>query len=443
MTSVIGLLLMLITVTDGVVTHCDGRQNGAQCYGALGGTVSLQLMDDFSGIYRYQLKAKNVNVLSGRNNTPPVIIMKDRSSFIPSNGTFWIHNLSRNDSGEYELQTFDSNGKQTENRTLQLLVQGVVTHCDGRQNGAQCYGALGGTVSLQLMDDFSGIHRYQVKAKNVTVLSGGKKQQPVIMRKDRSSFIPSNGTFWIHNLSRNDSGEYRLTTHDSNGKLIENRTLQLLVQAPVSSVSLVSECLSQGEMKVSCSSEGGDSPQYRWTLNGKSLTEAKLLSGNKQTNIITLKQHVSGRLVCSSWNHVSSASKEININNCGFIYIDCTINGTKISKWVFKENNTLCVEPTTEKQSIMVGVLSALLIFLLVGIAMICTRKKTPIVKEVGDQELIYTDVRIVKQQSKKLTRKPCEDVDVEYGQVKFRERPQHMDTAADVYAMVQKRQGT
>ncbi|XP_020562269.1 carcinoembryonic antigen-related cell adhesion molecule 2 isoform X3 [Oryzias latipes] len=214
---------------------------------------------------------------------------------------------------------------------LITVTDGVVTHCDGRQNGAQCYGALGGTVSLQLMDDFSGIHRYQVKAKNVTVLSGGKKQQPVIMRKDRSSFIPSNGTFWIHNLSRNDSGEYRLTTHDSNGKLIENRTLQLLVQAPVSSVSLVSECLSQGEMKVSCSSEGGDSPQYRWTLNGKSLTEAKLLSGNKQTNIITLKQHVSGRLVCSSWNHVSSASKEININNCGFIYIDCTINGTKIS----------------------------------------------------------------------------------------------------------------
>ncbi|XP_011478531.1 uncharacterized protein LOC105354907 isoform X1 [Oryzias latipes] len=379
MTSVIGLLLMLITVTDGVVTHCDGRQNGAQCYGALGGTVSLQLMDDFSGIYRYQLKAKNVNVLSGRNNTPPVIIMKDRSSFIPSNGTFWIHNLSRNDSGEYELQTFDSNGKQTENRTLQLLVQ-----------------------------------------------------------------------------------------------------------APVSSISLVSECLSQGEMKVSCSSEGGDSPQYRWTLNGKSLTEAELLSGNKQTNIITLKQHVSGRLVCSSWNHVSSASKEINITNCGFIYINCTFNGTKISKWVFQENNTLCVEPTTvpptEAQStvgkesgslttspfntaynqtvthgteepwyiwhlpILAGVLSALLIFLLVGIAMICTRKKKPIVKaEVGDQELIYADVRIVNQQSKKQTRKPCEDVDVEYGQVKFRERPQHMDTAADgcVYAMVQKRQGT
>ncbi|XP_023814974.1 uncharacterized protein LOC110013392 isoform X3 [Oryzias latipes] len=370
---------------------------------------------------------------------------------------------------------------------LITVTDGVVTHCDGRQNGAQCYGALGGTVSLQLMDDFSGIHRYQLKAKNVNVLSGRKDKPPDIKMNDTFSFLPSNGKFWIHNLSRNDSGEYRLIIFDSNGKQTKIHTLQLSVQAPVSSVLLVPECLSQGEMKVSCSSEGGDSPQYRWTLNGKSLTEAELLSGNKQTNIITLKQHVSGRLVCSSWNHVSSASKEINITNCGFIYINCTFNGTKISKWVFKENNTLCVEPTTvsptEAQStvgkdsgslttspfntaynqtvspgteepwyisylpILVGVLSALLILLLVGIAMICTRKKKPIGKgEVGDQELIYADVRIVKQQSKKQTRpQPREDVDVEYGQVKFRERPQHMDTAADVcvYAMVQKRQGT
>ncbi|XP_036066944.1 HEPACAM family member 2-like [Oryzias melastigma] len=133
------------------------------------------------------------------------------------------------------------------------------------------------------------------------------------MMNNRYSFIPSNGTFSINNLSRNDSDEYTLQTYDTNGKQTSIHSLQLSVQAPVSSVSLVSECLSQGEMKVSCSSEGGDSPQYRWTLNGKSLTEAELLSGNKQTNIITLKQHVSGRLICSVWNHVSSADNETNI----------------------------------------------------------------------------------------------------------------------------------
>nr|XP_024655867.1 protein turtle homolog A-like [Maylandia zebra] len=84
--------------------------------------------------------------------------------------------------------------------------------------------------------------------------------------------------------------------------------------APVSSVLLVSECLSQGEMRASCSSEGGDSPQYSWTLDGRTLTDAELLSGNNETNIITLKQHVSGHLVCSVSNNVSDVFKEERIS---------------------------------------------------------------------------------------------------------------------------------
>uniref|UniRef100_A0A8C7WT54 Immunoglobulin V-set domain-containing protein n=1 Tax=Oryzias sinensis TaxID=183150 RepID=A0A8C7WT54_9TELE len=93
-----------------------------------------------------------------------------------------------------------------------------------------CYGALGGTVSLQLMDDFSQIHKYDLKFKTDSVLSGGKNGLTGNKMKDRSSFFPYNGTFWIHNLSRNDSGEYKLTTFDSNGKMAELHTLHLLVQ---------------------------------------------------------------------------------------------------------------------------------------------------------------------------------------------------------------------
>lgn len=91
----------------------------------------------------------------------------------------------------------------------------------------------------------------------------------------------------------------------------------MLPSAPVSSVLLVRECLSQGEMRVSCSSEGGDSPQYSWTLDGDKLTNAQLLSGNYETNNITLKQDVSGKLVCSVRTNVSSVSKEETISTCG------------------------------------------------------------------------------------------------------------------------------
>ncbi|KAL3972937.1 V-type H+-transporting ATPase subunit E [Sarotherodon galilaeus] len=89
-----------------------------------------------------------------------------------------------------------------------------------------------------------------------------------------------------------------------------------LSHAPVSSVLLVSECLSQGERRVSCSSEGGDSPQYSWTLDGRTLTDAELLSVNNEDNIIILKQHVSGHLVCSVKNNVNSVSKEQKISAC-------------------------------------------------------------------------------------------------------------------------------
>ena len=87
--------------------------------------------------------------------------------------------------------------------------------------------------------------------------------------------------------------------------------------APVSSVLLVSECLSQGEMRVSCSSEGGDSPQYSWTLDGHTLTDAQLLYGSKDSNNVTLRQDVSGQLVCSVSSSVSRVSKDETISTCG------------------------------------------------------------------------------------------------------------------------------
>ncbi|KAF3838259.1 hypothetical protein F7725_010027 [Dissostichus mawsoni] len=78
--------------------------------------------------------------------------------------------------------------------------------------------------------------------------------------------------------------------------------------APVSSVWLASECLSQGEKRVSCSSGGGDSPQYSWTLGGRSLTDTELLSVNTETNSITLRQHVSGAVACSVRNNITPCS---------------------------------------------------------------------------------------------------------------------------------------
>ncbi|XP_036934150.1 uncharacterized protein LOC119008150 isoform X2 [Acanthopagrus latus] len=470
MEAVIGLLLMLLGVSHGVETSCDGRINGTQCYGALGGTVVLRLMNRASGIYRYKWVKNKTVILRGRNDKLKTNLLETRSSFTPSDGTFRISNLSRTDGGEYTLKIYDTSGRVLDPQILQLNIQapvfsvllvseclsqgemrvscsseggdspqyswtldghtltdaqllsgnkdsntitlrqdvsgqlvcsvsnnvnsvsqnktistcgfifvdcisngthisqwvfeanntlcvesttactsttedkesgttvltvptkpptapttiteteasteGVETSCDGRINGTQCYGALGGTVVLRLMDRASGIHRYQWNKNKTVILRGRNDKLITNLLETRSSFTPSDGTFRINNLSRTDGGEYTLKIFETSGRVLDSQILQLNIQAPVSSVLLVPECLSQGEMRVSCSSEGGDSPQYSWTLDGHTLTDAQLLSGNKDRNTITLRQDVSGQLVCSVSNNVSRVSKDEMMSTC-------------------------------------------------------------------------------------------------------------------------------
>nr|XP_004571786.2 hemicentin-1 [Maylandia zebra] len=306
----------LYLFTQGVETYCDGRQDGAQCYGALGGTVDIQLMDSTSEIPRYQLLKDSLKILDVRGDKVISNTIAHRYLIFPSNGTFRINGLSRTDIGKYTLETFDSDGRTSDVWTLHLFIQGVETYCDGRQDGAQCYGALGGTVDIQLVNSTSEIPRYYLLKDSLKILDvrGNKAIYNTIAHK--SLILPSNGTFRISDLSRTDSGNYSLITFDSDGRSSGQQTLQLLIQAPVSSVLLVSQCLSQGQMRVSCSSEGGDSPQYSWTLDGRTLTDTELLPGNNETNIITLKHHISGHLVCSVKNNVNSVSKEQEISTC-------------------------------------------------------------------------------------------------------------------------------
>ncbi|XP_044219482.1 T-cell surface antigen CD2-like isoform X2 [Thunnus albacares] len=321
---------------------------------------------------------------------------------------------------------------------------GVETYCDGRQNRTQCYGALGGTVVLQLMNNASEILGYQWnKNKTTRILNGRKDKIEFNKMENRSVFTPSNGTFKINNLIRTDGAEYTLIIFDSNGVVSEQRTLQLSIQAPVSSVLLDSKCLSQGEMRVSCSSEGADSPQYSWTLDGHTLTDIQLLSGNNETNNITLKQDVSGRLVCSVRNHVSNVSKEEKISTCGFIFINCTLpDGTNISQWVFSATNTLCIDPTTTPTmitdtTVLAGVLSALVILLMVGVAVVCRhrKKQNNKPKEEDDQELTYADVNIMQRPGRQMHQKA--EMEVEYDQVKFSGRPQQTTEMEVEYGQV------
>ncbi|XP_054890115.1 uncharacterized protein LOC129362562 [Poeciliopsis prolifica] len=197
---------------------------------------------------------------------------------------------------------------------MNLTYCAVKPSCDGRENEAQCFGALGGAVDIQLMDNMLEIPRFQWIMNNSVILNWRIKK--VVSKKNNIiPVFPSNGTVRINDLRRNDSGEYKLEMFDGDGKMTGWKTLHLSVIAPVSSVQLVPQCLSQGQRNVSCVSQG-DSPQYSWTLNGHKLTNSELFSGNTEANIIVLRQNISGHLVCSVRNQVSNSFKGMNLTYC-------------------------------------------------------------------------------------------------------------------------------
>ncbi|KAI4819311.1 hypothetical protein KUCAC02_004564 [Chaenocephalus aceratus] len=422
------VLVMLAGVSHAFLpaaeTKCKASQNTSQCSAILGGSVSIQVMNNASG-HRlgckrqlptgprivFNLKKERVTIHES---------LKNRTEFFINNGTLKITHVEMNDSGVYNVEIFQHDGVLLRNVNFQLVVQesilhiviivcctvgallivgvcccacwkmrrgkksGLETHCDGRQDGVHCFGPLGATVVLQLIDRAVQTERYilyKSSIKSTLILGVINNKIVTNAKQSRFSFNPSDGTFSVNNLSRNDSAEYHFEIRDGIN-IKENRALQLTIQAPVSSVLLASECLSQGAKRVSCSSGGGDSLQYSWTLDGRSLTDTELLSVNTETNSITLKQHVSGIVACSVRNNVSEVSKGEEISNCGFKFINCTSNGTQISQWVLAANNTLCVEPTTTSPTtipetstaadhslLVCGVRAAVVVFALIGIA--------------------------------------------------------------------------
>lgn len=327
------------------------------------------------------------------------------------------------------------------------LSHGAESRCDGRRDGAVCHGTLGGTLFLRLMDDASKISGYEWKNETKKIMSGKRSNIAINLLRERSRFSPESGMFQINNLTRIDSSRYTLMIFNERNQMSEKRSLNLSVQAPVTSVQLTVECLSLGSKRLSCSSGRGDDPRYGWTLDGRALTGDQLLNGTGRTDSVTLKVDVLGQLVCRVHNHVSNASRSVELTTCGFTFINCTSsNGTEISEWVRRASDALCAAPTTASTtsgvivSGLAGVLAALVVLTVVVVAVTHAQKKNPSGKtkeEEDDEELTYADVRSIPLRARPAP--PRSDAGVEYGQVRFSGRPRQTGASGDdcVYSEV------
>lgn len=117
------MVLICSCESAGVETFCDGRQNKAQCYGALGGTVLIQLMDIPEKLTLTWLDP-NKQAERWISNEPVVKTLSKKAEFVSDRGAVRVKNLIRADDGEYKFEIHNEDGRRRAWRTLQLNIQG-------------------------------------------------------------------------------------------------------------------------------------------------------------------------------------------------------------------------------------------------------------------------------------------------------------------------------
>ncbi|XP_045075205.1 uncharacterized protein LOC123488356 isoform X2 [Coregonus clupeaformis] len=219
---------------------------------------------------------------------------------------------------------------------------------------------------------------------------------------NRSQFI-NNGTFRLDRVIEDDSGDYQLEIHNSEGTMMLRVNMLLVIQAPVSEPVLSHLCLPHGETVVTCSSEG-DGLQYSWTLNGQNLNRS-VAYDVYQNSVITLKSDVTGTLTCTVQNKVSTSNSTIDLP------LACPVVSSLFP---------FVAVPV----ALTVGTFT-LLLALFVGINHLCKKRRSRFdTSENGDEGVVYADVKIGKKRNPARKQRPPATEMVEYGQIKMAVNP-------------------
>ncbi|XP_062380212.1 uncharacterized protein LOC134068545 [Sardina pilchardus] len=178
---------------------------------------------------------------------------------------------------------------------------GLETFCDISKK-VTCYGILGEPMYLQMSCSFAcEITFYKEKKVLVRYRNSKMSFNPEMLflsAYQRWNFREDSKTMIINSTDSSDSGVYRVEIHDENGKLLHSHTPSVIIEAPVSSVSIAFMC-HRGEGKVICTSKG-DSLQYSWSLDGVLINET-----TDDDHTIILREQEERNLTCTVTNHVS------------------------------------------------------------------------------------------------------------------------------------------
>ncbi|KAF4092389.1 hypothetical protein AMELA_G00020580 [Ameiurus melas] len=177
---------------------------------------------------------------------------------------------------------------------------------------SQCYVALGQRLHLQMpLEDGFELKITDKTSTTHLILKYRKHQSnPPKPNHPRWQFIKDYKTMILTSAERSDSGTYTLETFDANGNTKGSYTLQLNIEAMVSSVKVWYSCLCAEVTKVQCSADG-DNLRFIWIANLSTLTQL----GNAHSTFLLDKNH-QGNINCNVENHVSRDRRTIELHPC-------------------------------------------------------------------------------------------------------------------------------
>ncbi|KAG7335266.1 hypothetical protein KOW79_001862 [Hemibagrus wyckioides] len=170
----------------------------------------------------------------------------------------------------------------------------------------QCYVAVGQQLHLQMPQE----DVFDLKLTSLILRYRKTQSSPPTPRLPRWKFVNDNKTMILTSAERSDSGTYTLNIYDVDGKDKSSSTLQVNIEAPVSSVKVSYSCLPTGVMKVNCSADG-DNLRFNWNSDFNALPQLK----NGSSTVI-LEQDHQGKVTCHVENHVSRDHNTTELHQC-------------------------------------------------------------------------------------------------------------------------------
>ncbi|KAK6475909.1 carcinoembryonic antigen-related cell adhesion molecule 3-like isoform X1 [Huso huso] len=279
-------------------------------YGALGDSVHLHFNTTLNSSVEVQWKRGVYRIGVFKNNRTAFDNPYKNRAEIFANGTLRLNRTQKDDSGDYSVDVFNTDGTNIFKGSMQVYIQVTAENIS-----VPVYGALGDSVYLHFNTTLNSSVEVQWKRgdKPIGVFKNNRMafNNPYINRTE----IFADGTLRLNRTQKGDTGDYSVDVFNTDGTNIFKRSMQVYIQEAVSQPVIHSTCLSHGEVLLVCTVDKGDNASFNWSLDGVPLNPS-LAYFSDEEHVVILKKHVSGNLVCIATNQVSTNQSDSVIPNC-------------------------------------------------------------------------------------------------------------------------------